>query len=222
MRRLILLFGLLVLAAACGSESTTNSTFDRIPTAIAFDWVNAVATADVAGIAEAVEQQGLVVVTAAENAYSVNETAGLLQEGLSGQVSETYWTTFREEFAGFADTPFRDLEVGVYEEFSAAGEQYAVVTLRGGDGTGTVVTLRSAEGWQIDMAATVGAAFAGQIRRLAEELDGSPASVLVAAALRDRVLPGLRAAAHLDADNETLLAEIARIDRAVGDVPTDG
>jgi hypothetical protein len=32
----------------------------------------------------------------------------------------------------------------------------------------------------------------------------------------------LRAAAHLDADNETLLAEIARIDRAVDDVPADG
>jgi hypothetical protein len=215
MRRLVPLLGLVLLAVACGTDSTTNSTFERIPTAIAFDWVNAVASADGAAISRAVEQQGLVVVTAAENAYTPDETAVLLQDGLSTAAADVYWTAFREEFAGFAGTPFRDLEVGVYEEFAAAGGDFAVVTLRGGSGTGTVVALRGAEGWQVDMAATVGPAFAGQIRNLAEQLDDSPASSLVAAALQDRVLPGLLAAAHLDPDNATLQAEIGRIRRAL-------
>jgi hypothetical protein len=215
MRRLIMLLGLVLLAAACGAESTTNSTFERIPTAIAFDWVNAVAAADAPAISSVVEQQGLMVVTAAENAFSPDETALLLQQGLSEASSAAYWTTFREEFAGFAGTPFQDLEVGVYEEFSAGGGDYAVVTLRGGSGTGTVVAMRGTEGWQIDMAATVGPAFAGQIRSLSEQLDESPASLLVAGALRERVLPGLLAAVYLDPGNETLEAEIARIERAL-------
>lgn len=215
MRRLLPLLGLVLLTGACSADATTNSTFERIPTAIAFDWVNAVAGAEAAGIEEAVDQQGLIVVMAAENGFTLEETAGMLQTGMAAETSDAYWRAFREEFASFAGTPFRDLEVGVFEEFSAGGGEYAVVTLRGSDGDGTVVARRGPAGWQVDMVATIGSAFAGQIRNLAEQMDESAGASLVAAAFEDPVLPGLIAAAHLDPENEALKAEIARIERAL-------
>jgi hypothetical protein len=218
MRRLLPLIGFVLLVGACSADAATNSTFERIPTAIAVDWVNAVAGADAMGIEEAVDQRGLIVVMAAENGYSLEETAGMLQGGVAAETSDGYWKAFREEFASFAGTPFRDLEVGVFEEFSSGDREYAVVTLRGTDGDGSVVARRGPAGWQIDMVATIGPAFAGQMRNLAEQMDESTIASVVAAAFDEPVLPGLMAAAHLDPDNDTLQAEIARIERALAAV----
>jgi len=221
MRRLSAFLLLAVAAAACGSGSTTDSTFARIPTAIAFDWVNAVAASDTEAIEVAVDQSALVVVAAAENAYTLEETAALLQEGLSPEVSDLYWEVFRDEFASFSGTSFRDLEVGVYEEFSTKGTDFAQVTLRGEFANGTVVTVQTPTGWQVDMAATVGPALVTQIRDFAEQLDDSPEARLVERALLERVVPGLYAAAYLDPDNPKLNAELARIERALSQSSDD-
>ena len=213
MRRLSIVLLLALVTAACGAGSTESSSFDRIPTAIAFDWLNAVGAGESDQIAAVVEPNGLVILAAAENSYSMEETAALLQSGFTETLATTYWSTFRQEFAGFAGVPFEDLEVGVYEEFDAAETRYAVVTIRGQAGDGTLVTASTPEGWRIDMAATVGPAFATQIRQMAEGLDDTSASVIVARALRTDVLPGLQAASQLDPDNIQLADEIDQIEQ---------
>ena len=213
MRRLLFpaLAACVVAVSACGTGSPTVSTFERIPTAVAFDWLNAVSAAEGDSIAAVVEPHGLVIVAAAENNYSMEQTASLLQSGFTEGLAANYWQSVREEFSGFAGVPFRDLEVGVYEEFDSGAERYAVVTLRSPGGDGSLVTSSGADGWKVDMAATVGPAFAAQIRTIAEGLDDTASSALIAQALREAVLPGLAAAAVLDPDNGDLAREIERI-----------
>lgn len=215
MRRLAPVLMLVIAATACGSDATSVSSFDRIPTAVAFDWLNAVATADGEAVRAVVEPNGLAVVTAAENAFSLEETASLLNSGMSQAMSDAYWAEFREEFVGFANTPFRELEVGVYEEFMAGDVSFAAVTIQGAGGIGSVVASSGEDGWVIDMAATVGPAFVKQIRHLAEGLDDTAGSLVVMNALTRHVLPGLRAAVQLDPTNLQLASEVALIERAL-------
>jgi hypothetical protein len=61
------------------------------------------------------------------------------------------------------------------------------------------------------MLATVGPAFAGQLRRLAEQLPAGPAGDRVRAALRASAVPALLAASVRDPGNRILTTDIERL-----------
>lgn len=214
MRRPVSAFLVLFLVAtACGGgDSDADSTLPTFPPVVVNDWLIGVSDGDAAAVTAAVYQESLTLVIAVENSLDAPQTATMLEDGLDPAFAASYWQSFRDEFSQFSGGNLETLEVGRYEILAVDDIAFAAVEVSGREDRSEVMT-RSDDsvGWQVDMLATVGPAFAAQLRRLAEELPPGVAGDRVREALRFSALPALRAAATRDPGNRILTADIERL-----------
>jgi hypothetical protein len=206
-------FAILLVATACGGgDSDADSTLPSFPPVVVNDWLVAVAEGDADAMTATVYQESLTLVIAIENGLDAPQTATMLEDGLDPAYAVSYWQSFRDEFAQFSGGSLEMLEVGRYEILAVDDIAFASVEVGGAEERTEMMTRSDdALGWQVDMLATVGPAFAAQLRRLAEELPAGPAGDRVRAALRASALPALRAAATRDPGNRILTADIERL-----------
>jgi hypothetical protein len=214
MRRPVSVFLIVFLVAtACGDgESDEDTTLPTFPPVVVNDWLVGVADGDAASVGAAVYQESLTLVIAIENGLDASQVATMLDDGLDPAFAASYWRSFRDEFSQFSGGSLDTLEVGRYEILAVGDIAYAAVEVRGREDQIEVMTRSNdSVGWQVDMLATVGPAFAAQLRRLAEELPAGAAGDRVRAALWVSALPALRAAAARDPGNRILTADIERL-----------
>lgn len=204
---------LFLIATACGGgDSAADSNLPTFPPVVVNDWLIGVADGDAEAVTAAVYQESLTLVIAVENSLDAPQIATMLEDGLDPAFAASYWQSFRNEFAQFSGGSLDTLEVGRYEILAVDDIAFAAVDVSGQEDQVEVMT-RSDDsvGWQVDMLATVGPAFAAQLRRLAEELPAGAAGDRVRLALRESALPALRAAAARDPGNRVLTADIERL-----------
>ncbi len=214
MRRPVSAFLVLFLVAtACGGgESDADTTLPTFPPVVVNDWLVGVADGDAAAVGAAVYQESLTLVIAIENGLDASQIATMLDDGLDPTFAASYWRSFRDEFSQFSGGSLDTLEVGRYEILAVGDIAYAAVEVRGREDQVEVMTRSNdSVGWQVDMLATVGPAFAAQLRRLADELPAGAAGDRVREALRVSALPALRAAAARDPGNRILTTDIERL-----------
>jgi len=202
-----------LLATACGGgESDADTTLPTFPPVVVNDWLSGVAVGDAAAIGAAVYQESLTLVIAVENGLDASQIATMLDDGLDPAFAASYWQSFRDEFSQFSGGSLDTLEVGRYEILAVDDIAFAAVEVRGQEDQVEVMTRSNdSVGWQVDMLATIGPAFAAQMRRLAEELPAGAAGDRVREALRVSALPALRAASARDPGNRVLTADIGRL-----------
>jgi hypothetical protein len=171
---------------------------------------------DLGGIAASVETASATVLIAAENGYTVDELAGMLEGGIPEGVGASYWGSFDASFREFRGVATSDLDVGDFRSLDVEGAEFAAVELRSPAGASEVVARRVDGRWLVDMVATFGPAL---IRRLRATLDAAvddPRSAPVRAAFVRAVIPALRAAVELSPRDPLLLSELGAMDKLAG------
>jgi hypothetical protein len=206
------LLGTLAVGCGDGDEATTTTTEPpaTFPTAVVQDWLDAVASGDLIGIAAAVEETSATILIAAENGYDTAELASLLDGGLTEGVASSYWSTFASSFRDFRGLSLDDLTVGDFRSLAVPEGEFAAVELIGPEGASYVLTRRDESGrWWIDMVATFGPALVRTLRRLLDDAVGAPEEPIVSAGFAAAVLPALAAAVALDGGDSLLRSELA-------------
>ncbi len=196
---------MVTLVAGCsgtaGEEPPPAQNLD--PVTATRDWLDAVATGDVARIGELVEPTGLVVVAAVENNVSSDQLVTMLEMGLSDQLATEYWTRFRDEFNRFQGSPIGSLTVGDEEPVSQP-DGFTSVILSSESSSGRVILRNTDAGWQVDFAATVGPALIGPLGEYLESAVAGDNVAAISIAYRDWVVPALEAALATSPDNSAL------------------
>jgi len=194
------------------------TTGPQVPSEAVATWLDAVENLDVATLSSVVVPESLVLVLAMENAVSPEETALLLQNGLSDDLQEQYWRSFRDEFAGFAGRPISTLTVGDAKTFEAEGHTYAAVDVFGTGNAGSVVIVRREDdgSWAVDPLATLAPGFVVSLRREFDAVPPTQAGEAIVAAYRTSVVPSLWAALGSGAFDDAFAREALALIEAVG------
>ena len=206
MRRFFaLLIGLAVVASSCSGEGDPEAFAD--PATVVASWLETVDSGDVAG-AEASSVHGSVaLVLALENDLPPDQAVALIEEGIPLDLSATYWSLFRRDFAEFAGRPMSSLTVGDFREFEAEGVRYAAVTVRGGAESEVLTRWNEERGWGVDLVATLAPGMVGLIRRGYESLPDSDAGRAMRSAYLEVVGPAIWAALTVDSDRDEFARE---------------
>lgn len=163
----VLIAGALV---GCSGDSADDAQPGASPTAAVAVWLDAVATGDVAAIDGLVDPTNVALVAGAENGFTVDQLAAVVESGLPEATRRSYWSSFAEALAEVLGVAVNEVGISTSEAFASGTGQYAAVTV-GVDAATTEVITRLVDGaWQIDMVATVGPTLAIQIRRVMTDL----------------------------------------------------
>lgn len=206
---------LLVLSACSGAADTPETgVVGPDPSAVASEWLAAVADADIDRISDLVEPTGLAIVAAVENNLRSDELAGILESGLPPELARDYWDGFRRDFGSIRGTSFDEIRAGgelpIPESDGFTGVEISI-----GDTTGRVILLLTDSGWRIDFAATVGPALVGPLGEYLESALAGDHAVAIGDSFRSAVVPALTAAAALEEDNSVLVFETEYIRQLV-------
>lgn len=208
------LLGSVLILAACGDPAVTTTIAEtgEFPTVVVRGWLDAVAHADLAGIESAVDGGGAAVLIAAENGFTPEELAVMLDTGIGETVAGSYWRSFAGSFEEFRGVPIDALVVGDFRSVSGAAEDYAAVAVIGEEGATDVITRRDDQGqWRVDLIATVGSPLVQRFRRLLEATPEDAAGNIVREHYRDTVLPALRIATA-GAEDPVVIIEVEAIE----------
>lgn len=211
-----LMFAVVVVAlfaAACGDGGSEDAGADRaFPSSAVAAWLEAVDNGDINRVDAVVDATTVAVVVAIENGFDAVQTAALFDEGIPGTLAPGYWSAFSVDFSEFSGRTLSGLTVGDFEELP--GGDFAVVDLGREGGTTGVIVMRAADGWRVDMVATLGAGIVAPLSRFFAGLPADADGDKVRAVLRTNVVPSLRVIADrtpepgLSADAERLIVEI--------------
>ena len=204
-----------VFVAACSSSeepvTSTTTAAPGGPRETVAAWIDAVIASDAQALTGLVEPVGLVMLAAVENRFTNEEIAALLGEGLSMDLIDEYWTSFRRGFADFAGVPIQSIEVGGHQEFMLGEVPFASIVIMSGDGVTSVMTSKRGERWRLDLIGSFGTAFAAQLRRMLVNLPDTPAANTIRDAFRSDIVPGLLAALRRAPGNRLLSGELERM-----------
>ena len=213
-----LMLGLVVLLAACNDAAPPETLPLELPDPVEVveQWLQAVDEVDTPRLETLVEPIGLAVLAGVENRVRSAEMAGLLDSGVTGQLAQGYWQSFRDDFEAFRGIDIGSILVGE-ERPVASNPDHVAVEISAGEQTAPVVLrISNPVGWQVDMVATIGPSLVSQLRTYLESaLEGEYAEPIVAA-YRSAVVPGLDAATVLDPDDALLIFETEFIRQLVG------
>ncbi len=194
---LVLVFAL--VASACGGSQDDP---ESSPPAVVAGWAEAVEARDFPAATAAVFEPSMVLVLAAENALPAAETAAMLTNGVTPAVEAAYWSSFRDGFGAFAGQPISNLNVGGSSELEAGGAVWAVVTVSAQDDATAAVFTRDADGWSVDLVATLAGGFVDPLSRYLESLPDDTDGETVRTAYADVVIPAMWAAIEAGGHDE--------------------
>ncbi len=176
------------------------------------DWLDAVGSGDLGGIAASVDATSATVLIAAENGYSVEELAALLDGGVPEGVASSYWTSFNDSFREFRGLRLSGLDVGDFRGIDVDIAEFAAVELRSPDGVSEVVARRIEGRWRVDMVATFGPALIRSLRATLDDAVNDPRGDAVRDGYVSAVVPGLTAAVALAPEDPLLRSELAAME----------
>ncbi len=193
----------------------SNQPVDTDPADVVAQWLDAVSTVDGTRLQALVEPVGLVVVAGVENQLRSDEFAALLDTGMTEELSERYWRSFRDDFESIRGLAIDDVAVeGPLPE--SLGPDHVAVRISSAEQDSYVVLRRSGSaGWQLDMVATLGPGMVVPLREYLESAVKGAYAEAIGDAFRS-VVPSLDAAARLDPDNALLVFETEFIRQEVG------
>ncbi len=204
-----ILLGLVVLLAACSdSEPPDTGAIDLPePTAVVGQWLDAIGEVDVSRLELLVEPTGLALLAGVENRIRSAEMASLLDSGVTGQLAQGYWQSFRDEFEVFRSVPVESIVVGEVRPI-ASTPNHVAVEVSNEEQTALVVLRDNAPlGWQVDVIATFGSGLVGQLREYLESAVAGEYGLTIAEAYSFAVVPGLDAAIALNPNDALLVFE---------------
>ena len=182
---------LAAFAAGCGaSEEDSESS----PPAVVAGWVEAVDTRDFEAATDAVYEPSLVIVLAAENAIPASDTAAMLDKGITPAAAAAYWSSFRDGFDAFAGRPISTLNVGSSAEVEGGGVNWAVVAVGVGEGASAPTFTRDADGWAVDLVATLATGFVEPLLAYLEDLPDDEDGATIRESYEAVVVPAMWAA----------------------------
>lgn len=214
----LLILGFLVLLAACsdGEPEETISLELPEPVEVVEQWLQAVDEVDVPRLETLVDPIGLAVLAGVENQVRSVEMVGLIDSGVTGQLAQGYWQSFRDDFEAFRNIDIGSILVGEERPVASNPDHVAIEVSTEEQTALVVLRTNNPVGWQIDMIATIGPSLASQLRTYLESaLEGEYAEA-IAGAYRSAVVPGLDAASALDPEDALLIFETEFIRQLAG------
>ena len=216
MRTAIVLLVVGIVVTACSGDQTETSVVDETPDGVVTDWLGAMADLDIPTLAATTVPENVALVAGAENGFTTEQMAAILDDGLPSATARSYWSTFRDSFAALLGTPIVDIAVSGVGRFTVDDREFAAVGLQVDDAGTEILVAATDAGWRVDLVATVGPALAVQIRRLVaqivEEGDDS-----VARRYARTAAISLGAALARDPEDRALDLEV----EAIEDLPVD-
>jgi len=188
---LVLVLGLALAAAACGSADENP---ESSAPAVVAGWAEAVQARDFEAATDAVFEPSMVLVLAAENDLPASETAAMLTGGVTPAVAAAYWSSFRDGFGAFAGQPISNLNVGASTEVEAGGAEWSVVAVTAQDDATAAVFTKDADGWKVDLVATLADGFVEPLSTYLASLPDDDDGEAIRTAYEDVVVPAMWAA----------------------------
>ena len=185
---------LVVLAAIVAGCGASDDDSESSPPAVVAGWAEAVETRDFEAATDAVYEPSLVIVLAAENALPVSDTAAMLNDGITPAAAAAYWSSFRDGFDAFAGRPISTLNVGSSVEVEAGGVNWAVVAVGVQEGASAPTFTRDADGWSVDLVATLATGFVEPLLAYLEGLPDDEDGATIRDAYESVVVPAMWAA----------------------------
>ena len=218
MRFLLLSFIVLLGACDSGEPGEANPLAGPLgPTEVVEQWLEAVAAVDLEALeGPLVEPVGLALLAGVENQVRSAELVGLIDAGVTGQLADGYWRSFRDEFGSFRGSDIGSITVGAESPIPSNPDYMAVEISTSEQSAFVVVRTNDPDKWQVDMVATLGTGLVGQLREYLESALEGDYSVPIADAYRSAIVPGLDAALALDPEDARLVFETEFIRQLVG------
>jgi hypothetical protein len=170
----VLLAAFVVLAVALSACSSTDAepeeALDAGPEDVVLRWLEALQDVDVATIEEVTIPANVALIAGAENGFTVEQMASVIEGGLPSGTGRSYWASFRESMRGFLGADLDDIAVAGVERFTVGTTSFAAVTVERDDATTEILAKLDQDGWHVDLVATVGPVLAVQIRRMVAAL----------------------------------------------------
>ena len=185
---------LVVLAAFATGCGASDEDAESSPPAVVAGWAEAVDSRDFEAATDAVYEPSLVIVLAAENAIPASDTAAMLDEGITPSAAAAYWSSFRDGFDAFAGRPISTLNVGSSAEVEAGGVNWAVVAVGVQEGASAPTFTRDADGWAVDLVATLATGFVEPLLAYLEDLPEDEDGATIRESYETVVVPAMWAA----------------------------
>lgn len=211
------MLALALAVGACSSDdgASDDAALDR-PEDIVTRWLAAVDSADLDNLTATTMPANVALLAGAENGFTVEQMAAIVDLGLPSATARSYWGSFRESMTAFLGGGLEGVTVEGAESFTVGTSSYSAVTVeRDGDTTDILARL-GPDGWKVDLVATAGPALAVQIRRLVASIVES-ADDATARAYAQEAETSLGAALARDPGNRSLELEF----EAIEDLPID-
>lgn len=204
------------MLAACSGIEPEVTVPDLAPDAVVADWLVALDGLDLAALAAMTTPENVALIAGAENGFTTEQMAAILDDGLPPATARSYWSTFRDSFAALLGTPIADVRVSGVGRFAVDDREFAAVGIQVDDAGTEILVAATDAGWRVDLVATVGPALAVQIRRLVAQIvdEGDDA---VARRYARTAATSLGAALARDPENRALDLEV----EAIEDLPVD-
>jgi hypothetical protein len=139
---------------------TTMLAGEGTPLAAATTWLDALSIGQYPVADVVVVEEQFVLMLAVES-FSVDLYDELVTNGISSEVSRTFWESFSAGVRGFTGADITEIVLVGERRFTAYGNEYAEIAATSPRGDLTVVTVQSADGqWFVDLLATFGPSFA--------------------------------------------------------------
>lgn len=180
-----------VVASSCGGSDDSP---DSSAPAVVAGWAEAVEARDFETATDAVFEPSMILILAAENALHAGETAAMLVDGVPPAVAAAYWSSFRDGFGAFAGQPISNLNVGSSTDVDAGGATWSVVAVSAQEEATAPVFTRDADGWKVDLVATLADGFVEPLANYLETLPDDADGEAVRTAYEDVVIPAMWAA----------------------------
>lgn len=216
MRTALALLIATALVGACSGDEAEETQPDPTPEVVVGEFLAALADLDLPGLTATTTPVDVALIAGAENGFSTEQMAAILEEGMPSATARSYWSTFQEAFSSLVGVPVGDIQVSGVGRFSVDDREFAAVGVQVDDAATEIVVATTDAGWRVDLVATLGPALAVQIRRLVAQVV-EEADDAVARRYAQAAMISLGAALARDPENRALDLEV----EAIEDLPID-
>lgn len=216
LHRSLITLVLLLVVGGCAGDEPPAATSDATADEVVLSWLGALDPLDLEVLRATTHPPNVALVAGAENDFTVEQMAGVVDGGLPTATLRSYWSTFADSFGAFLGVDAAAASVTSVTEFQVDDTTFAAVTVAVAGQESEIIAQRIDDQWVVDLLAIAGPALSVQIRRLVaavvDEADDAVAFSYASMAVRS-----LNAALTRDPTNRALELEL----EAIEDLPID-